>query len=994
MGNIAVCGGVEEEINSGRDLKVSYYQKRRHNNQKKINYDNSFDDSINQKEKNSNSYLLNQIPKDKKPKKIILRNITDKNEEDIDKEISSNIKNNSFSILKNKIKKLNSNNQTEIKKCDEEDCDIIECDNDELDNTEKMTNRDDNKVKKIENINVKINYFNNNYKNAKLNEQKNDYVSSIDSIFDKDINMELSTTKNKISEIHSTIFDNDNDNKSEKNFEEFVNINDDLSNYHFINNNQIKAVNTISVINNKNIIDQISISIDEKQNNKKNNEKKIFKNKSYINQLKKNNIYCLNCLTERYTESERGLDIIANLRRDWIKKFGNLEELLLLNQISKKKKNRSCEIKKSYSISEKMKAIKQKSKKENYMREFQKQKEEQDKKIAVLQEKLNNLYQILNNNDQNSNKKNIKKIHDCNSDIYVKKIHSYKSENNFYHKQLENFKQKEIEKDNKIKELENKLKFVMETNCKNRFILTQKEKQIQQLLSKNSEQNTIIKKYKKVSENFSNNKNNNFNNTCRAYSKSKNFSDYDFNSSIDTSKMNINPANFCFHKKNLSINTKTGNKLFDNLRISKANSCRNFERQNPKILNAKQQIFSKKKIVLKYELPNFNSNKKKNINNNRIKNKFKISKVLCKNNNNNSNNNTKNNNTRNSSITDKNITYSNYCNSLNHKLKNQYIKKINLNKLKIYKINKAENQKQVLSKLRNSKKIFYPTKEKTEIKTVSKSNIINKNSIRSRQIKKSKIKNQTIKKETLKEMYLKAGTVQFETEDNIVDKSQNFSSIINLNNTTNSNFNITKNILSTKFSDLLLSQGSNNINSNNKNILDSMIISPKTSKSNNIDFFENFEKKFNDTGNINNNSIKSLTSESSRNFNENKKIYTNIYNDGCVRYKEINNNVSFHDEKENNNDNVNNSNEFKINFGLVSGNMNLLVNGNDIMSEIIDKFLNEFFLRKEYNESERDYIKNNICFLFKDHIIDKNKSLLDNKIENNAVIIPVLKDIT
>ena len=172
MGNIAVCGGVEEEINSGRDLKVSYYQKRRHNNQKKINYDNSFDDSINQKEKNSNSYLLNQIPKDKKPKKIILRNITDKNEEDIDKEISSNIKNNSFSILKNKIKKLNSNNQTEIKKCDEEDCDIIECDNDELDNTEKMTNRDDNKVKKIENINVKINYFNNNYKNAKLNEQK------------------------------------------------------------------------------------------------------------------------------------------------------------------------------------------------------------------------------------------------------------------------------------------------------------------------------------------------------------------------------------------------------------------------------------------------------------------------------------------------------------------------------------------------------------------------------------------------------------------------------------------------------------------------------------------------------------------------------------------------------------------------------------------------------------------------------------------------------
>ena len=64
------------------------------------------------------------------------------------------------------------------------------------------------------------------------------------------------------------------------------------------------------------------------------------------------------------------------------------------------------------------------------------------------------------------------------------------------------------------------------------------------------------------------------------------------------------------------------------------------------------------------------------------------------------------------------------------------------------------------------------------------------------------------------------------------------------------------------------------------------------------------------------------------------------------------------------------------------------------MSEIIDKFLNEFFLRKEYNESERDYIKNNICFLFKDHIIDKNKSLLDNKIENNAVIIPVLKDIT
>ena len=990
MGNISTCDVVEEKINSVHGLKLSYYHKRRHNNQKGINYEDLFEDSINQKEKNYNSISLNQDPIDKKSKKLILKNINDKTEEEVDKVFSLNIKNNTFSILKNKIKKLNLNNQIMNKKC-EEDCGIIEYDNDDIDFFENMTEKEeDSLTKKIENINVKINNI--NYKNAKLNEQKIDNSNSIDSIFGKDINMELSTTKNKISEIHSTIFDYDIDDKSVKNLEDFININDALSNYNFINNNPKKVIKTISPINDKNIIKKINISIDEKQSNNKNKDKKIYNNNSYTYLLKNNNI-CLNCLTERYSKNQYGFDKIINLRKDWIKTFGSFGDLLIFNQISKKKKNKSCENKKINSISEKMKAIKRKLKKENYIKEFQKQKEEQDKKIEVLQEKLNSLYQILNYN-QNNNNNNIKKIHCCSSDIYVKKIHSYKSKKNFYHEQLKNLEQKEIEKDNKIKELENKLKFVMETNSKNRFILTQKEKQIQQLLSKNNEQNTIIMKYKKVSENFSNNKNNKLIDACRVYSKSKDFSGYDFNNSIDTSKKNINPVNFCFHKKNLSANVKNENKIFDNFKISKSNSYRKIENQNIKILNTKQQqIFCKKRIGFKFELPNFNSNQKKNINNNRIKNKFKINTILNKNNNNTSTNNHKN-STKNSSITDKDITYSNYCNSLNHKLKNQYTKKINLKKFRVSKINKADKQKQILTKIRNSKKIYNQTKDETDLKTESKFNIINKDITNSQEIKKSKIKNQTVKNEKLKEIYLKAGTVQFETEDNLTFKGrQYFSSIINLNNSTNSDYNNTKNIFNKKFPDLLSSQGSNNSNTNNKNqnILNSINIPPKTSKSNDINFFEKYENKFNNFGNISYNSMKFLTSEPTGNINNSQKIYSNIYND-YVRYKKINYNTSFHDGKENLN--YNGSNEFKLNFRFLSGNINLLVNENDIMTEVIDKLLSEFFKRKEYNESEKDYIKNNISFLYKDNIIDKNKSLLDNKIENNASIVPVLKDVT
>ena len=79
---------------------------------------------------------------------------------------------------------------------------------------------------------------------------------------------------------------------------------------------------------------------------------------------------------------------------------------------------------------------------------------------------------------------------------------------------------------------------------------------------------------------------------------------------------------------------------------------------------------------------------------------------------------------------------------------------------------------------------------------------------------------------------------------------------------------------------------------------------------------------------------------------------------------------------------------------MVNDLIELRVDKKDLMLNIKNKFLSEFFRKKYYGENEKKYIKENIIFLNRDGIINNNKKIFENNLFNNDVIIPVLKDMT
>ena len=64
------------------------------------------------------------------------------------------------------------------------------------------------------------------------------------------------------------------------------------------------------------------------------------------------------------------------------------------------------------------------------------------------------------------------------------------------------------------------------------------------------------------------------------------------------------------------------------------------------------------------------------------------------------------------------------------------------------------------------------------------------------------------------------------------------------------------------------------------------------------------------------------------------------------------------------------------------------------MSEIKNKFLDIFLKEKNYEDNEKKYITNNILFLNKEGIIDIDKTIKENNLNNGDIIVPVLKDVT
>ena len=338
-----------------------------------------------------------------------------------------------------------------------------------------------------------------------------------------------------------------------------------------------------------------------------------------------------------------------------------------------------------------------------------------------------------------------------------------------------------------------------------------------------------------------------------------------------------------------------------------------------------------------------------------------------------------------SSYDEKNINYNNYCNSLLNKSKNKYSNKISLNRIKMYKCNKYKNSptnitNQILNK---------------DLKKKESINEKNNNSKKPYSFKKSKklVKNNEA---DLKEMYLKAGNVKKE-ENNIIKEIN----IINNNNdmTIYPSENIFYRNNNNNKTNITNSNNQTTITNNITNLSMSPIILTRFHNIENL----SMDEKLNLSGNINNNNLsnfnnylKSLTNdEIEKEQSEKNKIYKKLWDEGFLRYEEMCKNKFLDKNIGKEENNLEKKEDFwKLNFGMANELIEININKNDFMLDVKKKFLNNFFETKLYGDNEKKYINDNILFLNKEGIIDINRKVNENNINNNEIIIPVLKDIT
>ena len=169
----------------------------------------------------------------------------------------------------------------------------------------------------------------------------------------------------------------------------------------------------------------------------------------------------------------------------------------------------------------------------------------------------------------------------------------------------------------------------------------------------------------------------------------------------------------------------------------------------------------------------------------------------------------------------------------------------------------------------------------------------------------------------------------------------------------------------------------------------------ETSATNKINYgvTMSLDEKLNSFDNINNINafnpyLRSISNEQIEKC-ETLKVYQNLWNEGYIRYKQLIKEKKICETK-----NRINYNYWKLNFCMVNDLIELRVDKKDLMLNIKNKFLSEFFRKKYYGENEKKYIKENIIFLNRDGIININKKIFENNLFNNDVIIPVLKDMT
>ena len=802
-----------------------------------------------------------------------------------------------------------------------------------------------------------------------------------------------------------------------------ININNNLNNINNINN--ISSINNNSELNNNNYIDVSSnttyfLSVEKshrrpianiidknilslKKNNYENNnnitcDKEINNNIRHsagINKYKwkllpKNK--CSNQICKSFINSQSLSINEENLKNSQLmtigKDYKNFNNISEINQKIEINNDKACQENNNLVFTE-----------------LKKQKEEQDKKIRCLQDKIKGLYKIIKEEKTKEikNDEKISRLEEClatakNNSKNEKKLKMYKNENIQFKKALNDIKNMESIKDYKIKKLEEQLENIKKNNKINKNLLVKKNKQIQNLLASKSKQDELIKKYGLLNDI-------NFNNNSTKGMKNINYFN-DIENITNTLLDNRTSFSVCMrrsdstgtlHNKNLNKSITLKNNLnqsnpFKNKSSNKKNNITYKPNKRKKI--------NKKNItdIFNMDQENFNKEKEnnikidKNINRNSYRNSNTNRKTNTHNNINNKNLNI-NSIISNKISNDKNINYNNYCNSLCNKSKNKYSNKISLNRIKMYKFNKCQNlPTNITNQITNKSNV--KIKESLNLNSNRKSS-----SKKNFSFKKSKKKLTKDNELDLKEMYLNAGKVQKDIKENNKEKNDLYLNINNNNKNDNKIYQY-NNIFYRNNKNKNNSSNSNN-NTTITNNITNLSMSPII-----LSGFHNFEnlsmdEKLNLSENINNNInsfnpyLKSISNEDvEKEKNENNKIYKKLWNEGFLRYEEMCKNNICNNKKLENSDNLNNENFWKLNFGMANELIEININKNEFMFDVKNKFLNDFFEKKMYGNNEKKYISDNILFLNKEGIIDIQKKVNENNLNNNEIIIPVLKDVT
>ena len=569
--------------------------------------------------------------------------------------------------------------------------------------------------------------------------------------------------------------------------------------------------------------------------------------------------------------------------------------------------------------------------------EYQKQKERQDKVIKSLENKIKNL-------EKKISKENISKINE-------KKIMKDNLLNN---------KMAESQKDFRIKKLEEQLLTVKKNNKLNKTLLKQKDEQIKNLMDNKNKQDKLIKQYE-IKKSF---KQKNLNHTTKAKSDKINFLE-DISKSYDPNNYNLINTN---NKNNLIESKKSFTKINNSINInlnkkekseSVSNSIRKFHKKE-KSINIQKHYFKSNSC----NLEDYYSSEPEN-------DHIKINSSMRES--------IKNNYNNRSSI---NISYSKYCNDLSKRDKNNYSNKITLNKMNIFKLNKS--QKLTLNTDSKYNRFYIPLKKdkklnkKEEIIHEFNFSMNNNPSFSTKNKKKfsfTKSKKLIRKKseKDLKEMYLLAGTAQNE-DTNSANPAINTNSDVKLFTHNDIMLLTHKNSYTNSGVDTTVTIKNYGINAS---LDDKLNISENI---NNINLFNSF---------LRSNSNELIEKKDSMNNSNNDKIYQ-IYQEGYLRYKQITFGKKIKEEKSR----INNNYIYKLNFCLANDLIELKVDKRDMMFDVKNKFLKEFFKKKKYGENEKKYIRDNVIFLKKEGVININKKVCENNIYNNEVIILALKDNT